>query len=114
MADHRHQGWAPPPPNRPPVSRRRRFPRWRPLTWVVLAFNLLMLVWLVVGVNAASDQGKSCVDQVCEDANDVGTAIGAGVILFVWAAGAVILGVIWLVTNRSFQRGPTRQPPQRW
>ncbi|OPG10516.1 hypothetical protein B1R27_02475 [Streptomyces sp. GKU 895] len=73
-----------------------------------------MLVWLVVGVNAASDQGKSCVDQVCEDANDVGTAIGAGVILFVWAAGAVILGVIWLVTNRSFQRGPTRQPPQRW
>ncbi|NNN35804.1 hypothetical protein HLK59_36675 [Streptomyces sp. S3(2020)] len=81
---------------------------------MILAFNLLMLLWLVVGLNAASDEGESCTDQLCQDANDVGTAIGAGIVLFIWAAGAVILGVIWLVTNRSLQQGPPQRPPQRW
>lgn len=113
MAGHRHQGWSRPPPVRP-ASRHRRFPRWRPLTWVILAFNLLMPVWLVVGVSAASDSGEECVDELCRDANDVGTAIGAGVVLFIWMAGAVILGVIWLVTNKSSGRAARRQPPQRW
>lgn len=63
---------------------------------------------------AASDSGEECVDELCRDANDVGTAVGAGVILFVWMAGAVILGVIWLVTDRSAERGPRQRPPQRW
>ncbi|MFJ3665360.1 hypothetical protein ACIPSE_02780 [Streptomyces sp. NPDC090106] len=87
------------------------------MTWVVLAFNLLMLLWLIAGINGASGEGDSCVDQLCEDANDVGTAIGVGVILFVWATGAVILGVVRMVTNRSFPQGRrerTQRPPQRW
>ncbi|GAQ56701.1 hypothetical protein a10_06563 [Streptomyces acidiscabies] len=42
-----------------------------------------------------------------------GTAIGAG---FIWGAGSVILGVIWLVTNKSSGRAARRQPPppDRW
>lgn len=116
MTDPRPQGWPQPPPGRPSAARHRRFPRWRPLTWVILAFNLLMLLWLSVGINAASDD-ESCRtgDQLCEDANDLGTALGAGFVLFVWAAGAVILGVIWLVTNRPSERRPQRpRPPQPW
>ncbi|MFM9445412.1 hypothetical protein [Streptomyces acidiscabies] len=88
------------------------------LTWVILLFNALMLMWLVLGVNSASDKGGSCgADKVCQDANDVGTAIGAGIIIFIWAAGAVILGVIWLVTNKSgrpARRPEAPPPPGRW
>ncbi|MFG2782503.1 hypothetical protein ACGFY7_32265 [Streptomyces prunicolor] len=36
-------------------------------------------------------------------------------IVFLWAAGAVILGVIWLVTNsRSASREPRERPPNSW
>lgn len=126
MHKQRHpqfQGWggnAPPPPHRP-ASRARRFPRWRPLTWVILLFNALMLLWLVTGINAADDAGKDCRgEELCENANDVGTALGAGFIVFLWMAGAVILGVIWLVTGRSGRRpprppgSPPSPPPSRW
>jgi len=82
------------------------------LTWVILLFNALMLVWLVTGVNGASNEGHSCkADKACQGANDVGTAIGAGIIIFVWAAGAVILGVIWLVTSRTSNRPESRPAP---
>jgi hypothetical protein len=117
MANHQQQGWSSPQrqPSARPVSRRhRRFPRWRPLTWLILAFNAVMLIWLIAGVSSASDSGKDCgAQQVCQDANDVGTAIGAGLVIFLWAAGAVILGVIWLVTNssRSTAREARRPPP---
>ncbi|MFK4069154.1 hypothetical protein [Streptomyces sp. NPDC029674] len=106
-----HQGayphWSkpvPPPPGHPPGAPRGRRPHWRPLTWVILAFNLLMLLWLVAGVNAASSEGEKCVGKACEAGNDIGTLIGTGVILFFWMAGAVILAVIWLVTNANFRR----------
>ncbi|MGW0836665.1 hypothetical protein [Streptomyces prunicolor] len=121
MANHQYQGWSSPQPqpqpSARPVSRRhRRFPRWRPLTWVILAFNAVMLVWLIAGVNSASNSGKDCgAQQLCQDANDIGTAIGAGLVVFLWAAGAVILGVIWLVTNsRSASREPRERPPNSW
>ncbi len=82
----------------------------RPMTWVVLAFNLLMLIWVIsVGGAAAGEcEGMRGAEL---DACETGTAIGAGVgfifILVLWALGDVILGVIWLVT-----RGSKRTCPQ--
>jgi hypothetical protein len=68
------------------------------------------------GVNTASGAGDDCgAQQACQVGNDVGTAVGAGLIVFLWAAGAVILGVIWLVTNsRSASREPRERPPDNW
>jgi len=91
------------------------------LTWVILTFNALMLVGLIVGVNSASDKGKDCgTSEACQAGNDIGTALGVGAVLFVWVAGAIILGVIWLVTNKASGR-PARRPepppppaPHRW
>ncbi|MET9323405.1 hypothetical protein ABZX75_24915 [Streptomyces sp. NPDC003038] len=64
-----------------------------------------MMLWLVFGVAAAGKHGDSCETQpadvadACRAGNDVGTALGAGALVFLWMAGAVILGVLWLVTN---------------
>ncbi|WP_411104171.1 hypothetical protein [Streptomyces sp. cmx-4-9] len=103
-------GWSRPPA---PAARKRRLrrPHWRLLTWVVLLFNAVMLLWLVVGLAGASDAGEECRDETadlseaCRLGNDIGTALGAGLIIFLWMAGAVILGVVWLVTN-SRKRPP--------
>lgn len=84
-------------------------PGWRIMTYVVLGFNLLMLLWIVGGVSDASD---NCVDEIgtAKDACEAGTAVGAGIgafLLFVlWVFGDIILGVIWLVTNKKKRQCP--------
>lgn len=80
---------------------------------MILLFDALVLLWLVVGVNAADNAGEDCRgEELCENANDLGTALGAGFVVFLWAAGAVILGVVRLVANRSGPRppGPRTRP----
>lgn len=76
----------------------------RPLTVVVLIFNVLMAVWLISGLAGVADNCEGEVGSALE-ACEAGTAIGAGLgvafIVFVWVAGDVILGVIWLVTRKS-------------
>lgn len=86
--------------------RSRRIPRWRLLTWVILAFNLAMLLWLVIALAATREE---CVGQLCRDANDPDSTVGAWLVIFFWVAGAVLLGVAWLVSHRT-ERQPRRRP----
>lgn len=80
---------------------------WRIMTWVILAFNILMLCWLIFGVGGAANDAN-CAGEATKDlqnACQAGTAIGAGIgaalIIALWVAGDIILGVIWLITNRG-------------
>ncbi|WP_394700925.1 hypothetical protein [uncultured Cohaesibacter sp.] len=62
-----------------------------------IAFNALMLLWLVLGVNAMSDtEAVSAAEQA---GKTIGSAIGVGMILFVWVVGAVITGLFALLTR---------------
>ncbi len=78
-------------------------PHWRKMTWAVLIFNIIMLIWLVFGVAAASHPSNcgTLSTQTCQAATDVGAGIGAFVVIVLWALGDVILGVLWLVTRGS-------------
>ena len=76
-------------------------PHWRKMTWVVLLFNAIMLVWLIAGV-ATATHNPACnglSQSTCQAATDVGASIGAGLIIGLWLAGDVILGILWLVTH---------------
>ena len=110
MAQHgAHPQWSrpiPPPPNRPPGAHgRTRRPHWRVLTWVILAFNAL-----IAGVGRRRRQrgerrgrdlrGRTRARRAMTSAQLIGT----GMLIFVWMAGAVILGVIWLVMNQHQER----------
>ncbi|MCD7445304.1 hypothetical protein K4B79_44885 [Streptomyces lincolnensis] len=88
--------------------RSRREHRWRLLTWVVVAFNLGMLLWLVVALDAAGDE---CSGGLCRAANEPDSLTGAWLVVFFWLAGAVLLGVAWLLTHQTER--PHRRPHRR-
>ena len=80
---------------RPPRTRRRIF------MWVILAINALFLLWVILAVNT----GESCSGKTGDalttcQAGQVGTGIGVALVIFLWVAADVILGVIYLVTRR--------------
>jgi hypothetical protein len=83
-------------------------PSWRPLTWVILVVQVLFVIWIVVAVNGVASD--TCTNDqysdACRAGEAIGMGIGLGLILFFWALIDVILGVIWLVTNKSKRTCP--------
>ncbi len=82
---------------------------WRFMTWVILGFNLLMLAWLIGGLasTASNCDGLSgAALDACDAGTAIGATIGAGIIVFFWVAGDLILGLLWLVTGRSHRECP--------
>lgn len=75
-----------------------RFPRFRVFTWVILAINAIFLIWIIGGVATRPDP--------TDTAANVGTAIGAGLIIGLWVAADVILGILWLITKPSTRDCP--------
>lgn len=77
-------------------TRKRGFFGWLFMTLFV-AFNVLMLVWLigyagqVSSIPAESDAAQA--------GRAVGGAIGTGILLFFWVAGSVILGLFAILTR---------------
>lgn len=84
-----------------PQQPKRR--KTRIFTWVILAINALFLIWVIVGAASGAGNATNCGSlnqQTCNDAAHAGTAIGVGLVIFLWAAVDVILGIIWLVTRK--------------
>lgn len=69
--------------------------RWRKMTWVLLAWCVLILVWVIAGASSAS---KHCTPGY-EEACNAGTAIGVGLILLIGFFGFVFLSLIWFMTR---------------
>jgi hypothetical protein len=66
-----------------------------------------MLIWVVAGAASAHGTPTDCgtLDvKTCNEASDAGTAIGVGILIALWAFGDLILGVLWLITNRGKSR----------
>lgn len=66
------------------------------LFWV---FNALMLWAVIAGAGASVDTAQSYASDAERAGATIGTALGMGFLLFVWVAGAVILGLFALLTR---------------
>lgn len=66
--------------------------------WSFIAFNILMLVWLVSGVNAASE-GMNGLNDAERAGAAIGTGLGVAMIFSVWVVGDIILGLFVLFTR---------------
>jgi hypothetical protein len=77
--------------------------RWRKMTWAIVIFSVLMLIWAIAG--AAADGGcdqypvGSAEREGCELGEDVGTGIGVTIIFILWFIGFIILSIIWFMTR---------------
>lgn len=67
--------------------------------WLFYLFNILMLLWVIGGINSTSQ----IIGQATTEAEKAGAAIGTGIgftfILFFWAIGDIITGLLALLTR---------------
>jgi hypothetical protein len=87
-----------------PKKRRRIF------LWLFLAIQVLFLIWVITGAASGSGTPEGCRGltgddlELCEDASDVGTTIGVGLVIALWAAVDVILGFTYLIYRLASRR----------
>lgn len=67
--------------------------------WIFIAFNVLMLLWIVGGLLGSS--GDPPMSDAEQTGRAIGTAIGVGLLLMIWTMGDVILGIVVLLTRRK-------------
>ncbi|MFI1815181.1 hypothetical protein ACH414_33070 [Streptomyces sp. NPDC020422] len=75
--------------------------------WAFLAIQVIFLIWIIVAAASGSGTPEDCgtLDrQTCNDAESVGTAIGVGVVIILWAAVDIVLGVTYAIYR--FTRRP--------
>jgi hypothetical protein len=83
---------------------------WRKMTWLFLVIQILFIVWIVTGTSSATSSCNGLSGDeldLCQGATAVGAGIGIFLIIVLWALVDIILGVIWLVTNRGQRDCPT-------
>lgn len=69
------------------------------IKFLFIAFNILMLIWLVsywVQIGNMMDGVQSEAERA---GGAVGATLGTGMLLFIWAAGAIILGILTMLTR---------------
>jgi lysylphosphatidylglycerol synthetase-like protein (DUF2156 family) len=87
-------------------------PHWRKMTWVILAWCILMAVWIIGAIASAdtSDCAREATQyfsrHTCEDASNAGTGIGVVILWFVWFFGFIVLSLIWFMTRPKGRECP--------
>lgn len=66
-----------------------------------IAFNLLMLWWMISGLGGAAETMESADSAAAQAGAAIGTGLGAMFILAIWFAGDFILGLLVLFTRPS-------------
>ena len=67
--------------------------------WLFIIFNILMLVWIISALVGGGEIVNDATNEYEEAGAALGTALGMGVIITVWALGDVILGLFVLFTR---------------
>jgi hypothetical protein len=67
------------------------------MTWAIVLFSALMLIWMVAGGNAANcDQYTDSASQAgCQ----AGTGIGIAMLMVLWFFGFIVLSILWFMTR---------------
>lgn len=67
--------------------------RWRKMTWAIVIWTVLMLIWVISGLNAAGASGNTST------AYAAGVGIAITFIFFIWFVGFIILALIWFMSR---------------
>ena len=80
-------------------KRKRGFFGWIFLL-IFLGWNIIMLIAFIAGVGGIGDM-PAPTSSAEEAGRNIGTALGVGMILALWAFGSVITGLLALLTRGS-------------
>lgn len=72
--------------------------------WLFIALQLIFILWLVTGIASTSHHATGCEQlsqHTCDSAYNAGRAIGAFLIVFLWVAVDVIIGVCVFIVRRT-------------
>jgi hypothetical protein len=69
------------------------------IKWTFIGFNALMALWLWAGMKAASTAIDATTSSAEQAGAAIGTGIGAALVITLWVAGAVILGLFVMFTR---------------
>lgn len=69
------------------------------IKWTFIGFNILMAIWFVGGMATASKGISEATNDAEQAGAVIGTGLGAMMIIFLWVAGAVVLGIMTLLTR---------------
>jgi hypothetical protein len=67
--------------------------------WAFIGFNLLMAVWLIGYWVSIGEMSAGLTDEYEQAGAAIGATLGTGMIVGLWMAGAVILGLFVLLTR---------------
>jgi uncharacterized paraquat-inducible protein A len=67
--------------------------------YAFIAFNILMLLWLIFGIGGAAESIETAGSEAEQAGAAIGTGLGAMMIIFIWVAGDVVLGLMTLLTR---------------
>lgn len=67
--------------------------------WGFILFNIVMLIWLIVGLGNVGKLTETLQSEVERNGAAAGATIGVAFILMFWAAGDVILGLLVMFTR---------------
>ena len=69
------------------------------IKWIFVLFNLFMLLWLVGGMNSASDNMSGMTNEWEQAGAAIGTSIGAFMIMGIWVFGVIVLTPVLFLTR---------------
>ena len=67
--------------------------------WGFIAFNLIMVIWLVSYWSSAGDVINTAASDAEQAGAAIGATIGTGFLFGIWGFGDVVLGICLLVTR---------------
>lgn len=68
------------------------------IIWGFWIFNVLMIAWIWGGVSGNVEE-MATMDGAEQAGAAIGTAIGGTILVFIWLIGAIILGIMALLTR---------------
>lgn len=87
-------GW--PAAQQAPAKKKRRIFRW-----VFLAIQALFLIWIITGLNSSEPGcGPNLSAEACQAAQGIGAGIAIALIVGLWIAVDLILGITYLIFRK--------------
>jgi hypothetical protein len=71
-----------------------RRPHWRKMTWVLILWSALILVWAIAGGASASNDCANEGTKLNQDACNTGAGIGIAIVLLIGFVGFVFFSLI--------------------